>query len=267
MLFSKPISFVEAQRSRKVKALLPNALTSRQIQALAPQLRERASFSALVERVEFLQKWDDISERIINGELDLASGRLEAKQFLRDEGFQPDPEKRGTIQDITTTARQNVKLKTDVEVAQGRGFWEQGQDAALLDEYPGWELFRLEERKVKRNWSVIWKGLGGQLFDGGRMIALKNDEIWAALGDGEDGLGNPYPPFRFGTGMWTRNVSRDECLAFGVLQPGQKQEPKKNDFNDLLQASPNIRSQALRDTILAELGDNFQFDGNVLKKK
>jgi hypothetical protein len=85
------------------------------------------------------------------------------------------------------------------------------------------------------------------LAETGRMIALKDSEIWQALGDGEDGstdtLGNPFPPFAFLSGMGVRDIGYTEAVALGVIEPGEKVEPQKLDYP---QPSPRDASGVLR---------------------
>ena len=55
------------------------------------------------------------------------------------------------------------------------------------------------------------------------MVALKGSPIWAALGNGAGGyrdtLGNPFPPFAFGSGLAWADISRDEAIKLGLV-PG-----------------------------------------------
>jgi hypothetical protein len=130
-------------------------------------------------------------------------------------------------------------IKTNTEMAQGQGWWLQGQDAAILDEWPGQELFRAEGRKVPRDWIERWRLAGGQTGDpigtgwtitpDGRLIALKNHQIWNELGSSKnfsDGLDQPWPPFAFQSGMWVRDISRTETEALGLITADQVVEPK-----------------------------------------
>ena len=54
----------------------------------------------------------------------------------------------------------------------------------------------------------------------GDFVALKSSPIWQALGDGvggfKDTLGNPYPPFAFGSGMGWTDVSADDAASLGL---------------------------------------------------
>ena len=53
------------------------------------------------------------------------------------------------------------------------------------------------------------------------MVALKSSPIWQALGDGAGGfrdtLGNPYPPFAFGSSYAWVHVDRLEARELGLL--------------------------------------------------
>jgi hypothetical protein len=55
------------------------------------------------------------------------------------------------------------------------------------------------------------------------------------LGDStlfDDGLGNPYPPFAWNSGMWIQDVSLAEALDLGVMQPGDDTPAPANVFNN-----------------------------------
>jgi hypothetical protein len=147
-------------------------------------------------------------------------------------GYQPDPDKRGTLQDLSSDRRINLVLETNAAVAQGEGWWLQGQDPAVLDAWPAQELYRAEGREKNRDWAARWRIAGqasgsamGWTMDDGRMVALKNHPIWGRLGDGSlfaDGLGNPWPPFAFGSGMDVRDVTRGEAVRLGLLEAGER---------------------------------------------
>lgn len=100
------------------------------------------------------------------------------------------------------------------------------QDPVQLEMYPAWEFVRRAWREVPRtDWPARWAaagascGFAGALQD--RFIALKDSPIWAALGRGEGGfkdvLGDPFPPFAFGSGMGWIRVSRKECERLGLV--------------------------------------------------
>lgn len=268
MLFDSPIPFAEALDARKVKALLPTELSSGELARIEPEILEHGMFMARNTHAGSLQAASDLIDNLLTPHtelrdgkpytagLDPATARLEFKKYLGQEGYAPSPEDEGTIKDFSSDARINLVLKMGVESAQGYGSWKQGQDVDVLDAFPCLELFRAEAREVPRDWIVRWQAAGGRLF-GGRMIAKKNSPIWVEI----SAFGNPYPPFDYNSGMWTRDVSRSEAIALGVIAPATKIKPQDRGFNDDLQLTPDIRSEALV-TALVDAG--YQFVKGVL---
>lgn len=267
MLFNSPIPFAEALDARKVKALLPTELDSGELAKIDPQILERAKFMACCNRVEILQGIMDQIEPGLNPHTEMlerdgvkkpvtvgpdpATIRLNIKKSLADMGYKPDPDDEGTIKDFSSDQRINLVTKMNIEGAQGYGHWMQGQDEDALDQFPCQELFRLESREVPRDWEDRWEEAGGEFFDD-RMIAPKNDPIWTAL----SAFGTPYPPFDYNSGMWVRDISRDEAEDLGVIKTDQQIKPQDRGFNDELKLSPDIRSDALA-TVLMDAGYNF----------
>lgn len=147
------------------------------------------------------------------------------------------------------------KIKTALDVADGAGKFVREQTD--VDEYPAWNFVRTYDRKEPR----LWKGDEGEEdkclgegFDSrwqeaatksgdddalrifnetGKMIALKSSEIWQELGSFDDGLGNPFPPFAFNSGMDVEGVPYNECVALGLLDDGEKPEGSDFDFSRL----------------------------------
>lgn len=240
---------------------------------LAPELRERSAFSSRTSNAGYVQKISDVVHRILDPHtvlrdgrpvtegLDVASAHLTLKEALKEISYQPDPGKRGAIEDLSSDARVKLVIKTNVEMAQGYGNWQQGQ--ATLDAFPAQELFRAEDRKEPRDWITRWRGAGGQVFEGGRMIALKNDPIWMEISE----FGLPYPPFDFGSGMDVRDVDREEAVALGLIGPDEQIEPQDRGFNDDLELSNPARDEQLRAALQASMGIQVEFDGDVLRWK
>jgi 8-oxo-dGTP pyrophosphatase MutT (NUDIX family) len=159
------------------------------------------------------------------------------------------------------------------EVTQGAGnFVAQNFDQTRLDEFPALELHRVYDREVPRgfkvgkggailpdpdnDWPSRWEAAGGELVDG-RMVALKSDPIWQALGDGEGGyedtLGNPFAPFAFNSGFDTDEVSRDDAVALGLMDDEDEAKPADFDFKSLLNIE--AASAAVRSPLQAAAGD------------
>jgi hypothetical protein len=84
------------------------------------------------------------------------------------------------------------------------------------------------------------------------MIARKNDPIWEKISR----FGEPYPPFDYNSGMWTRDISRAEAMELGVIDRDTLINPQDRGFNDDLQLTPDIRSRALV-TALVDVGYKF----------
>ena len=264
MSFTAPMPFKEALDAHQVKSVLPTSGRTADLQQLSGAVKRRALFSSTVASTELLQKISDSVNGILTGQVDQATARLGIKQLLADMGYQPDPEHVGGLQDLSSTTRIDLQMVTNVDTARGYGWDLQGQQPDVLDEWPAQELTRDFEPKGKeRDWAARWARVGGEFF-GGRMIALKNDAIWSKLGDPElfdDGLGNPYPPFAFNSGMGVRDVSRDEAEQLGIIDPNQEVFPRDLSFNDELQASPDVRDERLRSMLSATGLGEFDSDG------
>lgn len=246
MILTKPVPPREALASLGRRAVTPTGLSSAQIRELGSEWIRGAFTSARTMLEDLLVQYKaDVASlvnpervtRIVDGKpvevtegLNLAKAREQAKMLLLKLGYQPDPEKRGTIEDLSSDARINLVLKTNKQMAQGEAWYEQGQNQAVLDTWPAQELFRAEGRAKEREWLQRWR-LAGQasgeamgaswtVTPDGRMIALKESRIWERLGDAElfdDGLGNAWPPFAFNSGMDVRDVDREEAIAIGLL--------------------------------------------------
>lgn len=258
MIFSKPIPFAEALASRAVKQLLPTAAGSAEIAQLEPSIRERAMFSAKVEDANFLAKADRLIAGIVSpsSAQGSVSGRaspfnqVEARAALQDYldsiGYTPDAGKEGGLQDLSSNLRLNLILKTNTDMAQGAGQFTVQNDPDILDAFPCLELYRLESRKEERDWKERWVRAGGRLF-AGRMIARKDDPIWSAI----SAFGNPYPPFDYNSGMWTREIDRGEAEAIGAVKRSTVVKPQQLSFNKGVEAAfPQGISKGLADAVL-----------------
>lgn len=173
-----------------------------------------------------------------------ADARLAVKQALREAGYDPGAE-RGTIKDLSSNARINLQIKTNVELHQGAGAFVQGNDPAVLEAFPCDEFYRQREpreEKGRRDWETRWTYAAAESGDTdaarvleqtGRMIARKDSPIWQALGDGAGGytdtLRNPYWPFAFNSGMRTKDVSYAEAEQLGLVNLNTKVESNLPD--------------------------------------
>lgn len=78
----------------------------------------------------------------------------------------------------------------------------------------------------------------------GRMVALKDSDVWDSLGDGAGGytdtLGNPFPPFAFSSGMDWNEVSRADAVALGLMDDDDDAAPAKVDFATLFDFADDL---------------------------
>lgn len=118
--------------------------------------------------------------------------------------------------------------QTQRRMAQSLGQLAAGSTPGQLRRYPAWRLVRGGTRMVPRgDWARRWAAAGSATAWQGAckddLVALKNSPIWAALGQGaggfRDAIGNPFPPFAFGSGMTWERVSRDEAEELGLVPP------------------------------------------------
>jgi hypothetical protein len=251
MIVTAPMPFQKALDAAEVRSPLLTTGRTADLQQLESAIKRRALWSATVTSGSHLQRIEDGVNGILTGQMDQASARLAIKQFLAEMGYQPDPEKAGGLQDLSSDVRIDLQLETNVDTARGYGWYSEGQQADVLDEWPAWELIDTApggDPRRRRDWAARWERCGGQFYDG-RMIALVNDLIWQQLGDPAifpDGLGNPYAPFAFNSAWRLRDIGRDEAVALGLIDDTTELLPQPIDLNGDLQASPDIRSENLR---------------------
>lgn len=255
------------------KTPIGSMMNSAEWGALPLEIRDRSFFSARVLNEQLLA---EMQRRINQGIQQLRDGTdrfmdrgrfvVEMQQILRDMGYQPDPRKKGTLQDISSSVRLSLIWNLNLEMAQNYASWKAQQNEVSLRRAPAQELIRVAERMEKRNWARIWKEAGGKFY-GGRMIALRTDDIWRRISE----FGVPYPPFRYGSGMGTKNIRRREALTLvsddGVpLMPDDAapQVPLQLPFNSGLQGSLKGVPNAGRERLRSEFGDTIQIDGDTI---
>lgn len=254
MIFGQPVAFEEALQHELVKRVLPTTASAEQLNLLAPEVRRRARFSARVQDTRILTRVDELLRQATEpqvvvdpasgarraaapGEyMDQATFRLRVKETLRAIGYEPAEGDAGTIKDLTTRRRLDVIFDTNVRMAHGYGQHVQGQDPAVLDQWPAQELiresnFEAEAAGTARPWARTWQSAGGRIYDG-RMIALKNDAIWTEISR----FGLPYPPFDYNSGMGVQDVDRETAMAAGLIGRDEQVAPDVPDLNADLSA-------------------------------
>lgn len=287
MTYTGPIPFEEAMAAAKRKQILRTTLPSRELSALDSEVKRRSIFSARLDVFDPLQSLKTNLEKITEGGVDeygrirsIPEAKAQLREAMREAGMMPAPSGTREIKDFYSDARRQLMVETNVLDTLNFGRWKATQDQVALDVNPAWELVRMIETRVQRDWQERWlaaaEATGG--FDGctdpreagGRMVALKNHPIWQALGDGEGGyddtLGNPWPPFAFNSGMNVIDVSRDDAVALGIMGPDDTVKPSENhDLNESLEASTS-RFDAELQTALAN-DDELEMADGVLRLK
>ena len=259
MIFDEPIPFNEAVESRLAKMLLPTELRSKLLKDLPSAIKERCFFSSAVTRADELGKINEAIDFMLAGGSTRDAERSKLQEIIKELGA-PD----------LSDARLNLILDTNLEMAEGYGTFIQGQQPEILDAWPAQELVRVNAKKVPRDWPSRWEEAGGDVSAGERMVARKNDEIWDKLGDPDlfdDGLGNPYPPFAFNSGMDVADVDRAEAEELGVIDPGEIIDPADRGLNEDLQADLGIRDGVLKNSIVDFLQGIAEFKNGVLAFK
>jgi hypothetical protein len=246
--------FKEAMQSREVRKAMPTDMTSAELEQLPAEIMERAVVSAQTMSTQYLDAAEKQIRDILNphteerlvtssptGEqrhevftagTNKSSARLELKKVWEALGYEAPEGKAGTIQDLSSDARIDLVIDTNVDMARGYGQWRQGQDEDVLDLWPCQELFRAEARKVERDWISRWKQASAVVGDYDalkalpRMIARKDSPIWEELSR----FHTPYPPFDFNSGMWVRDVSREEAVEFGIMGEWDRVTPQRRGF-------------------------------------
>jgi len=259
MIFAKPTPFDEALSLMRAKQLLPMELDSAQYQELSADLTRRAMFSARVSNAQFLQRAQDMITEISGGSEDRSKAMMtipetkaRLKEFLDSIGYAPEQGQEGSIKDLSSDRRLQLIVETNLLDAQGYGRWKSGQDPDALDNLPAWELVRMIDSRVPRDWESRWDEAfqgepGATESASGRMVAIKNHPGWARLGSlSDDSLGNPWPPFAFNSGMNVIDVTRDEAIGLGVIAPETVIDPQDKGINDNFEVSAAQFDEALQ---------------------
>ena len=125
-----------------------------------------------------------------------------------------------SLTDLSSDARTSLIVNQQTQRASGYARWRQDQDPAILDAFPGQEMFRALRADTPRDWAARWDEARAALGPAttalpaaSGFLALKNDPIWTAI----NRFGTPYPPFDFNSGMRVRNVGRRRCRELGLL--------------------------------------------------
>ena len=243
------------------RANLPTGLGSADLRKLDLQLRQGAIFSARMTNAQAVQGVREALAKVLAGVDNTAEARYKLKLVGQALGYDPakgfpgdvgiPPAEVGEIRDLFSTDRLNLILNTQRALVDGYALQQHGNTDMARFQFPAWELVRVLDvdtpRGFKRgpkntlipvkseDWESRWTAAGGELVDGDRMIAAKDDPIWDALGEGAGGFDDSIdnggaPPFAFNSGMGWREVPRDEAIALGIIDPDETPDPSDKDF-------------------------------------
>jgi hypothetical protein len=206
--------------------------------------------------------------------ISIPEAKAQLKEYLESVGYQPKVGEEGTIKDLSSDARRQLQVETNLLDVQGYARWMGSQNEMSLYGNPAWELVRMRHSKVPRDWEERWSDARdgtqeeGSTEAGERMVALKDHPIWQALGDGiggyDDTLGNPWPPFAFRSGMGVIDVNRDDAIALGIMDEATRVQPQEDPggMNNNLEGSVEGYAEFITDALHAIRGMNVK-DGKV----
>ncbi|MBR2837418.1 MAG: hypothetical protein IKE55_01400 [Kiritimatiellae bacterium] len=176
---------------------------------LAEKIREIARAGAVAAARHLAPELQPIVDAYNAGEIGLAEVRERAMAAI-----------------AANVGRIDFIVKTQRRMAQSLGQLA-AQTPGVLKAFPAWRLVRRGTRMDPRNdWNHRWAAAGAATAWQGAckddFVALKGSPIWAALGEGaggfRDAIGNPFPPFAFGSGMGWVAVDRNEAAALGLVE-------------------------------------------------
>lgn len=209
------------------KALLPTHLDTQGIrEQIAAEIRKRSLFSATTVQADYLAKMQRVLADVASGKINAATARQQLQQFLDATGYVPtDP---AAIKDLSSNLRLDLIIKTQQDMA-GNVARIQRETQEDRDQFPAWELVSFGFRRVPRtDWPQRWRDAGNACGWEGAVkssfVARKDSPIWAALGSGaggyRDAIGNPYPPFAFGSSMAWLPVDAARAQQLGLTTGG-----------------------------------------------
>jgi len=267
MEFIAPIPFSEAIRKLGNQSVVGSTFTSSEWQDVPAALRDNAFFSSRIESARFLQRAQDALGDFLaanrttaeNGEPMLATGSRAAfvsqmQEFLAKEGVVRTS---GDVRDIISEKRLGLIFDIKTRQAQDFGYWLQGMDPDVLNEFPAMRFIRVQDVHEPRQ-------LHERFQD---QVYLKTDPIWW-LEINKD-FGTPYGPWGWGCGHDVEDVDRDEAEKLGLLKPGQKLSlaplQKFLNLNHSLQASVKTLAPELVEKLKQEFGDRIVMEEDAMR--
>lgn len=219
---------------------LPNQLTKRTVDEMGKSMSKYFNEAAKDKIVEFTEKAKSIAQKALEAPEFSVEGATPDRLLLADFIEAHGEEK------VAETMNMELFFRVPREVSYGAGnYVRQNASEEAVDEYPALELLRVYDRATPRgssdrkgddDWFTRWEAAGGTIVDT-RMVALKSDPVWQALGNGEGGytdtLGNPFPPFAFNSGYEVDEIDRAQAEELGLLKKDETAEPAELDVDKL----------------------------------
>lgn len=263
MQFVTPIPFDEALDKIGLASPIGSTFTSSEWSDVPVELRNQAFFSSRVESARVLQRaQDSITDFLANNREVLPDGQVALKtgsradfvdqmqEFLAANGIERGE---GGLTDITSEARLGLVFNIQTQAAQDYGYWKQGMDTDILDEFPAQRFIRVIDVKEPRQSHEQYQD----------QVYLKTDPIWARVINADFGV--PWGPWGWGCGHDVEDVDRAEAEALGLLRPGEKVKPDKRALTDNLQASTKGLDPDLLDKLKGEFGKKLIIDGDTMR--
>ncbi len=263
-MITNPMPFEEAILFLLNKEQLPAEWDAADWQAVEPDFRTRAFWSANVENARFLDRSQGllfdylakVRETIVqpDGTVVTAlkvSGREQFVKRMRDfmiaEGMAAPGEfvnvNQKDVTDIRSVARLRLIFDTNVRQAYGYGQWKQGTKPIVLAAFPAARLIR--ERGVTEPRPRHQENIG--------EVLLKTDPRWAEFHNAKDigGFGVPWGPYGFNSGVNQEDVSREDAQKEGL--PVDSVPAPKMKMNQGLESSVKGMDPELKRKLLEEL--------------
>ena len=158
-------------------------------------------------------------EQLFAGEVNKATARLNAMLALRAAGAWELAQRDDWLDELIDT---NFGLRCG-----WRDYEWQRSASVILDVWPAQELIFVWPEKERKDWVNVWLAHGGGVFDGRKMIALKDDPIWSAISE----FGLPFPPFAKGSTSRVREINRTRSMALGLIDRNRQIKLRKVRWN------------------------------------
>jgi hypothetical protein len=268
MQLVKPTPYYEAIDKIASKLPIGSAMVSAEWSDVPVALRERAMFSSQVENVRFLQRARDTITDFLEGAKEITPEGMALKtgsradfieqlrEFAIAEGMGPlDPADAGSIKDITSERRLGLIFDMQTRQAGDYGYWRQGMQADVLNQFPAQKFIRVQDVKQERD---SHKQFEDQIY-------LKTDPIWANVINEDFHL--PFGPWAWGCGHDVTDVDRGEAEQLGLVQPGEEVKPDEKNFNQNLRASTNGIDPDLLEKLKKDLGQQIEIGADEMRWK